>query len=221
MVRIWFLTEGARKIESWGPGITRLGRRRSWRRVSGVPEIPRRTTAKVVLESWCYTRKGVQRYSRRIAAQFQGIPSGVALGTNSPEGGRGGPWGLELHQARWNSGGPWVLVLYQEDWDRSGPRGGDWIPRNSRRCSARYKFPRWWRRLDLYQQQQGALIPMGLRHLYQGSVGDGKHWITVIQGSHGVIDLSFVYTSSLLVTVYTLSLLVLTVYTVTLVNCLY
>ena len=53
---------------------------------------------------------------------------------------------------------------------------------------------------------------MGLRHIYQGSVGDGKHWITVIQGSHGVIDLSFVYT---------LSLLVLTIYTVTLVNCLY
>ena len=52
----------------------------------------------VVLESWCYTRKGVQWYSRRIAAQFQGIPSGVLLDTNSPEGGRGGPGGLELHQ---------------------------------------------------------------------------------------------------------------------------
>ena len=53
---------------------------------------------KVVLESWCYTRKGVQRYSRRIAAQFQEIPGGVLLDTNSPEGGRGGPGGLELHQ---------------------------------------------------------------------------------------------------------------------------
>ena len=105
MVQIWFLTEGARKIESWGPGITRQGwRRRSWLRVSWVPEIPRRTAAKVVLESWCYTRKGGQRYSRRIAAQFQGIPSGVALGTNSPEGSRGGPWGLELYQECWNSG---------------------------------------------------------------------------------------------------------------------
>ena len=31
----------------------------------------------MVLESWCYTRKGFLRYSRRIAAQFQGIPSGV------------------------------------------------------------------------------------------------------------------------------------------------
>ena len=29
MVRIWSPTEGARKIESWGPGITRLGRRQS------------------------------------------------------------------------------------------------------------------------------------------------------------------------------------------------
>ena len=95
-------------------------------------------------------------------------------------------------------------MLYQDGWARSGPRGGDWIPGNSRRCSAQYKFPRRWRRLDLYQQQQGALIPMGLRHLYQGSVGDGKHWITVIQGSHEVIDLNFVYTLSLLITVYTL-----------------
>ena len=46
---------------------------------------------KAVLGSWCYTRKSGQRSSRRIAAQFQGIPSGVALGTNSPEGSRGDP----------------------------------------------------------------------------------------------------------------------------------
>ena len=91
MVRIWFLTEGARKIESWGPGITRLGRRRSWRRGQQSPRDSKEDDSRVVLESWCYTRKGVQRYSRRIAAQFQGIPSGVALGTNSPEGSRGGP----------------------------------------------------------------------------------------------------------------------------------
>ena len=39
-------TEGARKIESWGPGITRLGRRLSGRRVSRVPEIPRRTSTR-------------------------------------------------------------------------------------------------------------------------------------------------------------------------------
>ena len=89
----------------------------------------------MVLESWCYTRKGVQRYSRRIAAQFQGIPNGVSLDTNSPEGGRGGPGGLESHQTlEWS--GPRGLVLYQGGWDRSGPRGGDWIPGNSRLCSS-------------------------------------------------------------------------------------
>ena len=36
MVRIWSSTEGARKIESWGPGITRLGRRQSGWRVNRV-----------------------------------------------------------------------------------------------------------------------------------------------------------------------------------------
>ena len=30
-----------------------------------------------------------QRWSKQMAAQFQGIPSGVTLGTNSPEGGDG------------------------------------------------------------------------------------------------------------------------------------
>ena len=35
---------------------------------------------------------------QEFAAQFQGIPNGVLLGTNSPEGGSGGPGGLVLHQ---------------------------------------------------------------------------------------------------------------------------
>ena len=46
----------------------------------------------------------------------------------------------------------------------------------------------------------------GLRHLYQGSVGDGKHWFTGVQGSHGVINLHFVHTLSLLLQfVYTVT----------------
>ena len=46
----------------------------------------------------------------------------------------------------------------------------------------------------------------GLHHLYQGSVGDGKHWITGIHGSHGVISLHFVYTLLLLLQfVYTVT----------------
>ena len=105
----------------------------------------------MVLESWCYTRKGVQQYSRRNAAQFQGIPNGVSLDTNSPEGGRGGPGGL---------------VLYQ----------GDWIPGNSRLCSS-VQIP------QIVAMTARGVDTNGLRHLYQGSVGDSKHWIKVHTGS--------------------------------------
>ena len=38
----------------------------------------------VVLESWCYTRKTGTEVVHVAATGFQGIPSGVALGTNSP-----------------------------------------------------------------------------------------------------------------------------------------
>ena len=41
-----------------------------------------------------------------MATQFQGIPSGVTLGTNSPEGGEDGPWVLVLYQEDWGSGDP-------------------------------------------------------------------------------------------------------------------
>ena len=53
-----------------------------------------------------------------MATQFQGIPSGVTPGTNSPEGGEGDPW---------------VLVLYQEEWGSGDPSG--WRP-NSREFPA-------------------------------------------------------------------------------------
>ena len=66
----------------------------------------------MVLESWYDTRRVVQWYSRSFAAQFQGIPNGVLLVTNSPEGGRGGPGGLVLHQTRAERG-PRGLVLHQ------------------------------------------------------------------------------------------------------------
>ena len=68
-------------------------------------------------------------------AQFQGIPNGVLLVTNPPEGGRGGPGGLVLHHTRAGSG-PRGLVLHLGGWDRSDPRGGNWIPGNSRLCSS-------------------------------------------------------------------------------------
>ena len=47
-----------------------------------------------------------------FAAQFQGIPNVESLVSNSPEGGRGGPGGLVLHQTRAESG-PRGLVLHQ------------------------------------------------------------------------------------------------------------
>ena len=39
----------------------------------------------VVLESWCYTRKTGTEVVHVAATGFQGIPGGVALGTNSPD----------------------------------------------------------------------------------------------------------------------------------------
>ena len=90
MVRIWFLTEGVREIESWGPGFTRQGRRESAGFQGGLREGGPRV---LVL----YQESGPAVF-QEFAAQFQGIPNGVLLGTNSPEGGRGGPGGLELHQ---------------------------------------------------------------------------------------------------------------------------
>ena len=77
-----------------------------------------------ILEAWCYTRRGGRRrsklrvvQSRRIpdgraakVAQFQGIPSGVTQGTNSPE---------------YSGDDPWDLVLYQEDGDSGNPSDDD------------------------------------------------------------------------------------------------
>ena len=71
MGRIWSATEGARNMESWGPGMTRQGRLRSMGESAG-SRYSKEDFHMVVLESWCYTRKGFQRYSRRFAAQFQG-----------------------------------------------------------------------------------------------------------------------------------------------------
>ena len=88
-------------------------------------------------------------------------------------------------------------MLYQGGWGRSGPHGGDWIPGNSRLCSS-VQIPQNMAMTRSIPTAARDVDTNGLRHLYQGSVGDGKHWITVIQGPHGVINLHFVYTLSLL-----------------------
>ena len=78
-------------------------------------------------------------------------------------------------------------------------------------CSS-VQIPQMKRWRDLYQKLQGALIPARLHHLYQGSVGDGRRWSTGIQGSHVVIDF-FVYTSSIISSLFILLLCLLIVYT--------
>ena len=95
-------------MESWGPGIIpdKWGDVDPGGESSNFRGFQRRMAAKAVLGSRCYTRRNGQRCSKRMATQFQGIPSGVTLGTNSPEDG---------------GGDPWVLVFYQEDWDSGDP----------------------------------------------------------------------------------------------------
>ena len=41
----------------------------------------------MILEAWSYTRKTGTEVVHVAATGFQGIPSGVALGTNSPDNG--------------------------------------------------------------------------------------------------------------------------------------
>ena len=195
MVRIWSSTEGARKIESWGPGMTRQGRRRSGWRVSRVQGfqggLPQGGPRVLVLY-----QEGFPAVSRRFVAQFQGIPSGVTQ-YKFPRRRQRRSWrpgiipgaGMGVVLEAWcytRVGGPGVV--------HTAAARFQGIPEL---CSS-VQIPQMKRWRDLYQKQQGALIPARLRHLYQGSVGDGRRWITGIQGSHGVIDF-FVYTSSILV----------------------
>ena len=70
-----------------------------------------------------------QRYSRSLRHNSREFPIGCSWNTNSPEGGRGGPGGLVLHQTRAENG-PRGLVLHQGGWDRGDPRGDDRLNTN-------------------------------------------------------------------------------------------
>ena len=130
MVRIWIPTEGARKIESWGPGFTRLGRRQSGRRVSRVPEIPSWSSSPGVIPGRVSSGipGGLRHNSREFPTGCHWIPIPQKAAEEVLEA-----WN---HTRRWDRSGPGGLVLYQGSWDRSGPRGSDWIPGNSRLCSS-------------------------------------------------------------------------------------
>ena len=62
----------------------------------------------VILESWCYTRKTGKEVVHAAATRFQGIPSGVALGTNSPDDG-GNSIYTSSSKGRWYQ---WGSVIY-------------------------------------------------------------------------------------------------------------
>ena len=71
VVQLWSLAEVAKEygfLEAW----FHQARRRESTGVQG-------GLWKVVLESWYYTRRVVQRYSKSFKAQFQGIPNWVQL----------------------------------------------------------------------------------------------------------------------------------------------
>ena len=62
----------------------------------------------MILESWCYTRKAGTEVVHAAVTRFQGIPSGVALGTNSPDDG-GNSIYTNSSKGRWY---PWGSVIY-------------------------------------------------------------------------------------------------------------
>ena len=142
LVWIWLPDKGVRKVESLGLGVTpdKWGDVDPSGESSNSRRIPRGTSAKAVLGSWCYTRRNGQRCSKRKATQFQGIPSGVTLGTNSPEG---------------SGGDPGVTGLYQEDWGSGDPSG--------RRLDSR-EFPAVWRSAQVPQKAAATwVIPVAAR----------------------------------------------------------
>ena len=62
----------------------------------------------VILEAWCYTRKTGTEVVHATATRFQEIPSGVALGTNSPDDDDDSIY-TSSSKGRWYE---WGLVIY-------------------------------------------------------------------------------------------------------------
>ena len=162
----------------------------------------------MVLESWYYTREVVQRYSRNLRHNSREFPTGccwVPIPQKAAEEvleawyytrrwSGSGPGGLVLDVGV--RSGPGGLVLHQGGWDRSDPRGGNWIPGNSRLCSS-VQIPQNMARLNQYQRLLGASIPMGSVIYTRVAWVTASDWNTGAQSSHGVINLHFVYTLSL------------------------
>ena len=87
---------------------------------------------------------------------------------------------------RWCRSGPGDLVLHQGGWDRSDPRGGNWIPGNSQLCNS-VQIPQNMATTESMPTAGRGVDTNGLRHLYQGSVGDGKrleYWCSKFTRGH-------------------------------------
>ena len=126
-------------------------------RATRVGRIPRRTSGRwssspgiIPGESWYYTRRVVQQYSRSLRHNSREFPTGCCW---APIPQKAAEEVLEAwnYTRRWVRSGPGGLVLHQGGWDRSDPRGGGWIPGNSRLCSS----------VQIPQRLQGPSIPMG------------------------------------------------------------
>ena len=153
----------------------------------------------MVLESWYYTR--------RWSSGSPGIRG--AIPGNSQQGVVGYQFPRRRQKRSWRPGitpGAGVGVVL-EDWYYTRAAGTEVIHvaatgfQGIPDCVARYKFPRIWRRLNQYQRLLGASIPMGSVIYTRVAWVTASDWNTVVQSSHGVINLHFVYT---LVTVFSL-----------------
>ena len=126
----------------------------------------------MVLESWYYTRGVVQRYSRSLRHNSREFPTGCCWAPIPQKA-------AEKVLEAWNYTRCWVrsghggLVLHQGGWDRSDPCGSSWIPGSSRLCSS-VQIPQNVVTTELIPTAARGVDTNGLRHLYQGSVGDGK-----------------------------------------------
>ena len=149
----------------------------------------------MVLESWYYTRRVVQQYSRNSLHNSREFLTGCCWAPIPQKAAE------EVHEAwnytrRWCRSGPGNLVLHQGGWDRSDPRGGNWIPGNSRLCSS-VQIPQNMATTESIPTLLGASIPMGSVIYTRVAWVTASDWNTGAQSSHAVINLHFVYTLSL------------------------
>ena len=137
-VRIWFLTEGAREIESWGLVSPDKG--------DESRQDSKEDFGKVVLESWYYTRRVVQRYSRSLRHNSREFPTGCCWA----------PIPRRRQRRSWRPGitTDTGLGVVLEAWCYTRAVGTEEVHvaaagfQGIPDCVARYKFPRMWRRLD-------------------------------------------------------------------------